>query len=127
MRYSKESGKLFISVKEFVNISRRSIGGSLSRDESEPLSESKGNEDYILRTEFSVNGWSFLMEGSPDAVSERGLVIDFTVEGRADRPTRAEISQARAEAFILGRMLCDDKKLDAVELSVRYVSKDKDG
>ena len=124
MRYSSESGKIVISVKEFINIARRSIGGSLSRDENEPIDRMRNKSEFTLRYGFNLKERDFTIEGSASDIKDKSLRHDFTVEGRADRPSHAEISQARGEAFLLGKMYCELTGCELIEITVCYISRD---
>ena len=126
MIYCEDSGRIIVSVKQFVNIARRCIGGSLSTDENEPLDTPycSNIEECTLRIGFESHGHLFTLEGAPSDIKDERISINFVVEGHPNRPTKTEVSQARAEAFVLGKMYCELSGLDRIEITVRYCSKD---
>ena len=125
MRYSSDSGRIIIGLKEFVNIARRGIGGSLSHDQNEPLAnEISLCKELTLRYGFEAGGYPFELIGTPSMIEGGRIITLFELEGKIDRASRAEIAQARAEAFILGKMYCEISGRDNVEIAVRYISKE---
>ena len=117
MRYDTESGKIKIALSEFVSISRRGISPALPFDDDEPnvsepskrriraiLGETSPEKIYFG---FEAAGHSFELSMNADSVFESSVTVAREISSSPEKPKRAEESEARGEAFILGHAIAE--------------------
>ena len=117
MLYDRESGKIKISLKEFIGIARRGISPTLPFDEDEPnISDTsllllKGDLPDIKRERviygFSAMGYDFELYMQMVYVMGGEVIIAKEIDGSPKALTRDEKAIMRAEAFIIGKAMCD--------------------
>lgn len=117
MLYDKESGKIKISLKEFIGIARRGISPTLPFDEDEPnISDTsllllKPDLPDIKRERviygFSAMGYDFELYMQMVYVMGGEVIIAKEIDGSPKALTRDEKAIMRAEAFIIGKAMCD--------------------
>ena len=128
MRYDSERGLVMINFKEFVGIARRGVSPSLSYDEDEPNISDVGARrlrSYAgecrvrdLSYAFSDGEYSFELQGKADHVEGNVLTVARDIESAPSKPKKAELSEIRGEAFILGLMLAKNEGFDTVETRI---------
>ncbi len=117
MLYDPNSGKIKISLKEFIGIARRGISPTLPFDEDEP---SITDTSLLLMKEelpdikrerviygFSALGYDFEMYMQLVCVMEGEVIIAKEIDTSPKALTRDERALMRAEAFIIGKALTD--------------------
>ena len=117
MLYDKDSGKIKISLKEFIGIARRGISPTLPFDEDEPnISDTsllllKGDLPDIKRERviygFSALGYDFELYMQMVYVMGGEVIIAKEIDGAPKSLSRDEKALLRAEAFIIGKAMCD--------------------
>ena len=117
MLYDRESGKIKISLKEFIGIARRGISPTLPFDEDEPnISDTsllllKGDLPDIKRERviygFSAMGYDFELYMQMVYVMGGEVIIAKEIDGSPKSLTRDEKAIMRAEAFVIGKAMCD--------------------
>ena len=117
MLYDQDSGKIKISLKEFVGIARRGISPTLPFDEDEPnitdtsLLLLKGELPDIRRDRviygFSAMGFEFELYMQIVHVIDGEVIIAKEIDGSPKALTKDERAIMRAEAFIIGKAMCD--------------------
>ncbi len=131
LRYNSEKNELEISVTEFVEIARRGISSHAPHDEDEPsLRSSEALRRYITEGALPKKltyvtdriGSKLNIKGCADGVLGNELVTVRGFDSGRRKPTKEEISQARAEAFILGFMLSKESSLSSVLLTIIYIN-----
>lgn len=111
MRYDEKSGRIFIGVREFVATARRGMPGEVGFDEEEPefsegsraaLSElAPEASPRLVSYDFEARGLAFRLSGRIADLSG-GLLTHLAETRRSpEKPTRAELAQARGEGFLL--------------------------
>ena len=117
MLYDRDSGKIKISLKEFIGIARRGISPTLPFDEDEPnISDTsllllKGDLPDVKRERviygFSAMGYEFELYMQMVYVMGGEVIIAKEIEGSPKALTRDERAVMRAEAFVIGKAMCD--------------------
>ena len=117
MLFDKDSGKIKISLKEFIGIARRGISPTLPFDEDEPnISDTsllllRGDLPDIKRERviygFSAMGYDFELYMQMVYVMGGEVIIAKEIDGSPKALTRDEKAIMRAEAFIIGKAMCD--------------------
>ena len=126
MLYDRESGKIKISLKEFIGIARRGISPTLPFDEDEPnISDTsllllRGELPDIKRDEviygFSAMGYDFELYMQMVYVMGGEVIIAKEIDGSPKSLTRDEKAIMRAEAFVIGKAMCDLQGFDSMLL-----------
>ena len=127
MRYNDESDKIEISVSELVRLARVGCAASVQKDEDEPSAGRLQNDTQPIRLEFSVDGVELTLSGKRLEKNSTAYVHSFPVGGSPLRPDKAEIEQARGEAYILAYMeLFRDSKSEpcrgSINLQICYIN-----
>lgn len=117
MLYDKDTGKIKISLKEFIGIARRGISPTLPFDEDEPnitdtsLLLLKGELPDIKKERviygFSAMGYDFELYMQMVYVMGGEVIIAKEIDGLPKSLTKDEKAIMRAEAFIIGKAMCD--------------------
>lgn len=127
MRYDADSGKILISVGEFVAIARRSISPTLPTDEEEPtVRVGRGQRGRAadgtrleMRYGFECNGIPFELYGAPEEITCDCIRLDRCCQSR---PTGEDKAQCRGEAFVLAYMYQRLSDCQAPSIKIVYIS-----
>ena len=136
MKYDAESGKIHIDLREFVTLASRSLSTFAAKDEDEPtlsaltakrLSKIIGeHKPERLYYSFSFDGYDFELSPTVDALSENGITLGRRVGSAVGKPDKEELKTIRAEAFILGYILCETMGYGKVSLRIITISEVSD-
>ena len=128
MRYNAETGKISITLGEFVAVARRGISPTLSRDQDEPhvspVTKSRlerlygGLESRQLTLEFTGGSFNFILSGEVEGLDGDTIIIARTVTGNPSKPKKNELSEIRGEGYILGLMLARNLSLPEVKIQL---------
>ncbi len=131
MKLIADENRILISLCELVSIARRRISPALPTDESEPelygasrtmLTSLGISERKKVELDFSFEGVDYRIFGYADSI-ENGIITLVKVStGSSKAAKKAEIAQARGEAFILGKMFTESESLDCVSIKIIYVN-----
>lgn len=131
MRYDPEIQKINISVGELATLARRGISPTSPFDEDIPVTggvskvliTSLGLKDEAaLSLEFESGGYAFLLTGKAYLTDEAEITFPKVISSPSGRISPEDIKEARAEAFILGKMLAELLNVDTVTLKVVYLN-----
>ncbi len=117
MLYDKESGKIKISLKEFIGIARRGISPTLPFDEDEPnLTDTsimflKDDHPDVKRERviynFRAGEYEFEMYMQMVYVFDTEVIVAKEIETLPKSLTKDELALLRAEAFIIAKAVAD--------------------
>ena len=136
MLYDKDSGKIKISLKEFIGISRRGISPTLPFDEDEP--NISDTSLLLLRGElpdvkkerviygFSAGGYEFELYMHLVSVIESEIIIAKEIDTSPKALTKDERALLRAEAFIIGKAMSDIQGFDTMVLQFYVENRQRD-
>ncbi len=132
MLYCQDKNEMNISLREFVSTARRGICTSLPCDEDEPYVKSAtervrknlvgDGEPYELETDFSVGDVRFILKGKCDTLLGDTLSIIRIIDTHPDRITKSDMSECRADAFVLGYIHANNNRLSSVNLDIIIAS-----
>ena len=131
MKLIADENRILISLGELVSIARRRISPALPTDESEPelvdasrmmLASLGISERKKVELDFSYDNVDYRIFGYADAIESGVITLVKVSTGASKAVKKAEIAQARGEAFILGKMLSERDGLGSVELKIIYVN-----
>ena len=130
VRYEIKSNKILIGVTELVAIARRGISTAAPLDENEPHSDAAERicrqlTDLIrspLSMDFSVDGYSYSVNGEAMLDSEGQITIARTVSQNPERPRREEKEQIRGEGYLLSYLYAKERDATGVKIRFLYVS-----
>lgn len=132
MRYDAESGKILISLTEFVSIARRGVSPSATFDDDEPdvaspsrirLKKIYGEmTPRVLSIEFSSHGESFLLSGHCDSAHDGEITIARSITSNPQRPKKSEIAEIRGEGYVAAYMLCLEDGKKSVQIRFIYLN-----
>ncbi len=131
VKYDIENNELFISVRELVETARRGISSHAPRDFEEPeLRCAKSPELFvpsdaparILSHTVKIRDLPLSVFGTADGVRKNELFCLFEYESGAEKPTKEEVSQARAEAFILAFILASEEERSSFCVNISYIN-----
>ncbi len=128
MRYDKESGKILLTLGEFVTVARRRVS-SVSHDEDEPcilgassrmLSSLIGEHSpESITFGFESLGYSFLLSMTADKIYENEITVAREIESSPEKPRREELAEIRGEGFVMAHALCELSGHESI--SLRFV------
>ena len=111
MRFDEQAGKILLGVREWVGTARRGVCGAAPFDEDEPeLSEgSRAARERLLPAgkavdlarDFAFEDLVFRITGRASDYSEGTLTFFAETHEDPNRPTRAELAEARGIAYAL--------------------------
>ena len=127
MRYDAEAKQISIASSELVNIAKRGIS-SVSREE-EFSSRNVRLVDYAIKKldgtlgekltlPFSTMGYEFILQANVDLYL--GGVPSFIFNCEREKPTKALITVARAEAYLSSLVYMTARKTDATAFKIVY-------
>ncbi|MBQ9085465.1 MAG: DEAD/DEAH box helicase family protein, partial [Clostridia bacterium] len=126
MRYESKEKRILISVKEFVSLARRGISTTLPYDDEEPSICDAGSGAKIglnggerVELEYTEGGINYCLFGKADEIDRERITLVRELDGK---PRRADLAQARAEAFVLGYMLAAEKGKESILLRCIYIN-----
>ena len=129
MRYNAESGKIEISLAEFVAIARRGISPATSYDEDEPDVNSVARSRLTkifgemspekITHEFSDGEHAFLLTAVADHQETDRITIARAIASNPARPGKNEMAEIRGEGYVCAYMLAHSCGLSAV--SIRFI------
>ena len=131
MKLIADENRILISLGEFISVARRRISPALPTDETEPelggasrifLSSMGISNDRKLTLDFTHNNIDYRIFGYADKVSDGEITLVKSTTGSRGAVRKAEIAQARGEAFVLGKILSDTEGLDEVSIKIIYVN-----
>ena len=130
MRYDEESGKIEISLAEFVAIARRGISPSTSYDEDEPdvnsvarsrLSRIFGEmKPQRLDLDFTDGEHIFTMSAVADHQETDSITVARAISSNPARPRKNEIAEIRGEGYVCAYMLAHSCGLNSVRIRFIY-------
>ncbi len=130
MKYDSESGKILITLGEFVSIARRRIAASLPYDDEEPsLGEVSARRlravvrdiaEQKINFGFSAAGRDFELTATVSSTSENSIVIAREIESSPKKPSRQELAQIRGEGYIAAYALTAVQGCDEAEIRFLY-------
>ena len=119
MTYSEESGKLLISVSEFVAIAKRGISPiSPYGDESSQAVSEEGEVPLIYGVK--LGDIEAELYGTPYLIEDGRITVCRTVNTRRKRLLKEARECVRGELFIYGKMYTDIEGREAVTLVALY-------
>ena len=123
MRFDEKTNRIFIQVRELVEIARRGIAPTLSYDKPKGK-ERKGStnvepESVTLSEELECGGYTYLLVGAPCSTGDDSVTV---IKRDGARPTKEERAAARGEGYLLGYMLAKKRSLQRVEIINVYQS-----
>ncbi len=131
MKYSEKTGRIHITVKEFVSIARRGISPTLPFDENEPTQSEAtalricrsiaGLKSEIIKHDFSLDDYDFTLEGEikPDELSR--VTVARGVSSSPNRPRREEVAEIRGEGYLSAYVYALVNGLSKVDIRFIYV------
>ncbi|MBQ7387367.1 MAG: ATP-dependent DNA helicase [Clostridia bacterium] len=131
MKYDRESGKILLTLGEFVTVARRRVAAT-AHDEDEPCVS--GVSSRILRSiigehtpealtfGFSGLGYSFELAMSADAIAGDEITVAREIESSPEKPRREELAEVRGEGFVIAHALCELSGLESVNLRFIYIN-----
>lgn len=131
MRYDPEIQKINISVGELATVARRGISPTLPFDEDEPtaggvskalISALGLGEQSPLTYEFEAGGYSFLLSGRAYLSAKGEIILPRAINSPSGKIPAEDKRAARAEAFILGKMLAQTHNKSTLTLKVIYLN-----
>ncbi len=132
MRFDNETGKIKITLSEFVSISRRAISPTLPYDEDEPnlsgapqriLKSLIGDiKPYRINLDFEAGGYSFELSADADTRDGNILTLAREISSSPKKPRREETAEARGEAFITAYALAKESGYSEVIIRLLYVN-----
>lgn len=131
MKLIADENRILISLSELVSIARRRISPALPTDESEPelieasrmmLASLGISERKRLELNFIYDNVDYRVFGYADAIENGVITLVKVSTGSSKAVKKAEIAQARGEAFILGKMLSERDALSSIESKIVYVN-----
>ena len=129
MKHDASENRILISLGELVSIARRRISPALPIDEDEPELKSPSRialaslgikERKKLSLDFEDGGVSYRLFGYADEIQGSEITLVKSTEGGSKSVKKAEVAQARGEAFMLGKMLAESENLDSVSLRIIF-------
>ncbi|MBO5907179.1 MAG: ATP-dependent DNA helicase [Clostridia bacterium] len=132
MRYDSDTGKIKITLKEFVTIARRALSPTLPCDENEPtlldaprriLKVALGEiNPETLTLGFDTAGHSFELIAPADDISENTVTVAREISSSPKKPRREEAAEARGEAFVLAYALAILRGYEKIKIRLLYVN-----
>ncbi len=132
MLYRQDKNEMNISLLEFVSTARRGICTSLPLDNEEPVivnATDKVRQALLgdtlptpISTDFCVGDVRFVLEGKCDKIDGDSITVIRVIESHPDRITKSEMTQCRAEAFVLGYIHAQTHSLKSVNLNIIIAS-----
>lgn len=132
MKYDCQSGKISISLEEFVSIARRGISPSVSYDEDEPIISLQSldrlrklfprlNPEKI-GMDFTDRNHTFRILGQAEGIDGNEITIARRVSGSVHKPRKSEIAQIRGEGYVAAYMACRLWNFDKAIIRFIYVN-----
>ena len=131
MKLIQSENRILISIGEFVSISRRKMSPILPTDENEPvllapsraaLSSLGISERIPLTLDFSYGDIDYRIFGAAEMIEDNSITLVKSITGSTKGAKKDEIAQARAEGFILGKILADQAGYSAITLRIIYLN-----
>ena len=132
MRYDAESGKIHITLREFVSVARRRIAAAMPYDEDEPYVCEAGR--LGLRTligevrreavhfGFSAAGYDFELSMTADGIDGNEITVAREIESNPEKPRRDEAAEVRGEGYVIAHALCEIYGYSEVKMRFIYVN-----
>lgn len=133
MRHYSDENRILIGLDELVSIARRKISPTVPTDEDEPrLSpasrialkalgvEKRERIDY----DFTVSGYDFHLVGYADKLEGDTLTLVRTTQASTKAQRKNEIAECRGAAFILGKIICESRGYDKIDVRIIYLRED---
>lgn len=119
MKFSKESGKLLISVDEFVRISKRALSPiSEYGDDNEGVIGADGGVPIIYG--ITIGDSEAQLSGTPYFIENGCITVEKALNTKRKRLFKEAKEYARGELFVYGKMYADIEGADAVTLRALY-------
>ena len=131
MKLLAEENRILISLGEFVSIARRRISPTLPIDEDEPTGQKPSraalsflgvDKGVRLEREFTADGYDYRLFGYTEIAENGELTMVKSSTGATQSAKKAEVAQARGEAFVLTLMLMERDNIDSVTARIIYVN-----
>ena len=131
MKHIPSENRILVSLSEFISIARRRISPALPTDESEPILQDASKialsslgikEQKKLEYTFDYDGIGYRIVGYADDLCTGTVTLVKNITGSSSKPKKAESAQARGEAFVLGKILCEKDWLDKVTIKLIYIN-----
>ena len=123
MRYDEGTGRLIISVKEFITVARRGISSTSSTEDDCPDIPVKAPMSVSDAPRLSVSDvcgeYPIEIYGTPDSIKEDTLTLSAMVDARGGRIRKDDVERIRGEGFILAYMYYRASSLPP-HLCIRY-------
>lgn len=121
MKYDKTSGRLIISLREFVTNARRGICTMLPPDEDEPTMSTVGSEE--IKHDFALGEYSFTLTARVEHAEKGRVTISVPTDSSPTRPRKEEIAQARGEGYVAAFMASELYGGDTITIGYTYFNK----
>ena len=131
MKLLAEENRILISLGEFVSIARRRISPTLPIDEDEPTGQKPSraalsflgvDKGVRLEREFTADGYDYRLFGYTEIAENGEFTLVKSSTGATQSAKKAEVAQARGEAFVLALMLMERDNIDSVTARIIYVN-----
>lgn len=133
MRYISDEKRILVGTSEFVSVARRRISPTLPFDDDEPLLDDAislphgtRNNDGEIFYDFERDGLLFRLVGRADLCKKNEITLSKISHATTEGQRKSELTQCRAEGFIIGKMLADIHGYSEVELTLN-ITRSADG